>query len=485
VRSPAPSALAFGALLTLSALLGATAARADGSYPGSRQILLPADRPEQIILATNLGLIFSEDSGQTWLFSCEQGLSAYAGPYLLGGPSSQRIFAQTSGAGLIYSDDDSCSWQAARGALSDLLLIAFAVGPSSSQRVYALGAPRYDLRNGNSIYVSDDGGLSFGKAVFTSPPRSALLSVLVAPSQPSRLFAAMFATPENHPILLRSNDSGEHWEVAADLVESLGEDPFELLAIDPLDENRLYVRILGATAETLATSDDGGLSFVQSVSIPGKLTAFLKLASGTLLVAGTAGIDALGYRSRDDGLTFEPWPGAPHVHALAERNGKLYVAADNYADGYVIAESDDEGANLRPLTGFKEIQGVKSCVRDLCADSCAYYAGINLWPEAVCGAESSLPEARDAAGAGGAGAGTSPGIGGAPAAVGDDGPPGVDESDKLPHPRISGGGCACDLVESPPAKRWTWAAVLALGSLLLIARGTVRRGKRDWPHATA
>ncbi len=482
----APSGLAFSALL-MAVLLGTTQARAHGSFPEAKQILMPADRPEQIILATNFGLIFSEDSGQSWRFSCEHGLSAYAGPYLLGAPTSHRIFA-TTGTGLIYSDDESCSWQAAGGALSDVLPYALAVDPSNSKRVYAIGVPREDLSNGDSVYVSDDGGLSFGEPVFTSPPRSAVLSVMAAPSHPSRLFATMYSTPQNHPSLLRSDDRGEHWEVAADLVESLGENPFELLAIDPLDENTLYVRILGATAETLATSHDGGLSFVQSVSIPGKLSAFLKLASGTIIVAGTAGTDALGYRSNDGGQSFEAWPGAPHVHALAERNGKLYVAGDNFADGFAIAESDDEGANLRPLTGFKQVQAVKSCVADLCTDSCAYYAGIGLWPKAVCGA-ASIPPGTDkpvgtgggsASGAGGAKAGAKPGAEEPHADTTDAGSPGIGQADERQRLRASGGGCACGVSYRRRANDWT--ALLVAGSLL-VARRKVRRRSRE-PRAT-
>ena len=150
--------------------------------------------------------------------------------------------------------------------------------------------------------------------------------------------------------------------MAADLVDSLGDNPFQLLGIDPVDPDRIYARILGPSSESLGISEDGGQTFVQPISIPGKLSGFLKLASGTILVGGTAGMAAVGYRSTDDGQTFEPWPEAPRVHALAERNGKLYVAADNYADGYAIAESEDEGRTLRPLAGFGQVGGVKSCV---------------------------------------------------------------------------------------------------------------------------
>src|SRR6185295_17546476 len=155
----------------------------------------------------------------------------------------------------------------------------------------------------------------------------------------------------------------------------------------------IYVRMLGPFAETLAMSEDGGLSFVPSVSVPGKLTAFLKLASGTLLIGGTAGTSALGYRSNDHARSFEPWQGVPHIQALAERNGRLYAATDNFIDGYAVAVSDDEGAHFRSLTGFAQVQAVKGCAVDLCAERCSYYAGIGLWPEAACEAESAAPDA--------------------------------------------------------------------------------------------
>ena len=452
MRGPLRLGSAFPLLIALSALLGGTLARAHGSAPEPRQILLRADHPEQIILATNFGLIFSEDGGETWLFSCERGISDYAGPYLLGAPPSNRILGMTSG--LIYSDDDSCSWNAAGGVLHDVLPYAFAVDPSNWKRVYAIGARRDDLRSGDGIYVSDDGGLTFGEPVFTAPAGSALLTISVAPSQPSRLFAAMFSAPENHPILLRSQDSGAHWELAADLVDSFGGSPFDLLAIDPVDSNRMYARILGPSAETLAISADGGLSFVQSVSIPGKLNAFLKLASGTILVGGTAGTEALAYRSRDGGQSFEPWPEAPHVHALAERHGKLYVAADNFADGYAIAESDDEGAQLRPLTGFQNLRAVRSCVADVCAERCAYYAGSELWPAAVCGAQPNPTATGDSSDAGAAGPGP------------------VDTNDERPSLRTSGSQSACDLGGSRPADFRT--SLLALGLLMSVARRRCR-----------
>ncbi|HVY29810.1 MAG TPA: hypothetical protein VHB79_24790 [Polyangiaceae bacterium] len=493
MRRPERSGLAGGGLLLLLLLSSARPARAHGSFPEVKQILLPADRAEQIILATNFGLIVSEDGGGSWSFSCEHGLSAYAAPYSLGAPDTHRLFAMTSG-GVIYSDDEACGWQMARGVLSNVLPYGFTVDASSSHRVYAIGVPLSMPYDGDNIYVSHDAGLSFEGPVYTSPPGSAVLTVLVAPSNPRVVFASMFSAPANHPLLLRSNDAGEHWQAATDLADSLGENPFELLAIDALDENKLYGRVLEASAETLAVSDDGGLSFVRSVSIPGKLSAFLKLASGTILVGGTAGADAAGYRSKDGGQSFEAWPGVPHVHALAERSGKLYVAADEFSDGYVLAQSDDEGAHLEPLAGFKQVQSLTSCVADLCTASCAYYAGSGLWPQATCGAPSTVPDeglgggAGDAgAAAGGAAAGdAAAGAAAAGAAAGAAANAGGEAPDARPTesgaPAVSvgpeplgspaaGGGCACAVSGQPRERSSTALLLSAWISLALRRRG--------------
>ena len=53
-------------------LSGPAVALADGALPDSETILVPADRPQEIVLVTNFGLVISEDVGRTWLWSCEQ-----------------------------------------------------------------------------------------------------------------------------------------------------------------------------------------------------------------------------------------------------------------------------------------------------------------------------------------------------------------------------------------------------------------------------
>src|SRR5947209_6557024 len=46
---------------SIASLAAPSPARADGAFPDSLQVLLPAGQPHRIILATNFGLIISED----------------------------------------------------------------------------------------------------------------------------------------------------------------------------------------------------------------------------------------------------------------------------------------------------------------------------------------------------------------------------------------------------------------------------------------
>ena len=44
-------------------------ARGDGAFPDAQAVLLPRDRPQEIILATNFGLVFTQDGAATWAYT--------------------------------------------------------------------------------------------------------------------------------------------------------------------------------------------------------------------------------------------------------------------------------------------------------------------------------------------------------------------------------------------------------------------------------
>jgi hypothetical protein len=167
------------------------------------------------------------------------------------------------------------------------------------------------------------------------------------------------------------------------------------------------------------------MTFATPITLTGgALSAFARLASGTILVAGlvpgeggtTAGI---AWRSDDGGVTFDDWPltPMPRLRALAERAGTLYLAGDNYMDGWALATSADEGRTVQPLARYDQVGAVKACVAAACQDLCDEQAGRKIWPPAVCN-----PTAGDAGLDGGAPPKTASGCG--CGVVGSDGGPG-------------------------------------------------------------
>jgi len=356
---------------------------ANGAFPDSSAILLAADRPDEIILATNFGLIISEDGGQTWSWTCEQAATVSGSLYQMGPPAQDRIYA-ISTSGLVFSDDGSCSWTRAQGLLASAYATDAFPDPSDPLRVLALASPTGDASSRvQSLYASLDGGGSFNVLMFSAPAAGGLLGVETARSAPLTLYLSMYTTPGLHPKLVRSTDGFVSWTIF-DVESDLGQSGFRIIAVDPENPARVYLRVLDPVGETLAVSQDGGNSFTRPVHVDGKLTAFARLASGTVLVGAiTAGVGE-GFRSTDGGVTFQPWANPPRLRALAERDGKLFAAGDNFKDGFALAVSTDEGRSFKPLMVFEQVSRIKPCAQAICQEGCVSRAGVMLWSPAVC-----------------------------------------------------------------------------------------------------
>ena len=133
-------------LLVVLALLGASAtARANGAFPDSENVLTPADRPQDILIVTNFGLISSGDGGQTWLWSCEQDGNVLGSFYQLTPLPRNRLFTVTN-QNVGYSDDRSCGWQVSGGAVAGQSITDAYLDPVSGTRVLAIGVAQSDLQ---------------------------------------------------------------------------------------------------------------------------------------------------------------------------------------------------------------------------------------------------------------------------------------------------------------------------------------------------
>jgi hypothetical protein len=380
------------ALVVVAALRGR--AHANGALPASYGILLPSDKPSVVVLATNFGMIESEDGGATWLWTCEQPQISLGYLYGLGPAPRDRLYGLSPEQGLAFSDDGSCSWQRAGGALASLVASDFFVEPAGGARVLAIAAP-LDPDAGvgpPSIYESTDAGTTFAATpLYAAPAGANLVGVEISRANPLVVYAAMYTTPGRHPRLLRSADGGRSW-TERDLEAAIGGNEFRILAVDRADENLLYLLVKAPGLESVTVTRDAGETFETPVAIKdGRVTTFARLESGTVLVGSettlaNGAIIAAGYRSSDGARTFEPWRllPQPHLLGLAERGGILYLAGKNDTDGWALATSHDEGVTLTPLSIYQDVVGVKPCVQSSCGTQCRLVASLGIWTDALC-----------------------------------------------------------------------------------------------------
>jgi MYXO-CTERM domain-containing protein len=404
----ASSVRLLGTVVTVGVLLGAPClsgvARANNGIPGSLGVLLPLDKPQEIGLATTFGLILSDDGGQSWVWTCEEAATSMANAYTVGAPPADRFYALSLVTGLSFSGDESCGWQSAGGALAGQKVSDFFTDPSDPMRVLAAASPPSDGGGAAvaSVYASKNAGTTFdAKPLYTAPAGASIVGIEIPRSDPQVVYLTYVTANSTgyDPVLVRSSNGGQSW-TETDLLAPLGAGIVRILAVDSADSELVYLRVIGATSETLAVTRDGGMTFATPLTIAnGALSAFARLASGTVLVgalvnlAGSGGgTMGAGYRSTDGALTFSPWTlnPQPHLVGLGERliggQSTLYLSGKNYSDGWALATSTDEGLTVTAVMSYDQVVGIKPCVQQLCLDTCNYEEMQALWNTSVCAA---------------------------------------------------------------------------------------------------
>jgi MYXO-CTERM domain-containing protein len=395
------------------------AARANGAFPDSQTVLTPADQPNRIMLVTNFGLVLSEDGGQSWQWSCERDDNAFGMLYQLGPAPRRRLFTSAF-KGLAFSDDGSCGWQIAGGLLSTRAVTDFFPDPIDANRVLAIAIANATY----GVYGSSDGGSTFDTTVYVASG-DAITGVEIARSDPDIIYLAMNTSADTRPKLARSSNGGATF-VATDLMKDLGTGIIRIIAVDPVDPNLVWLRWMAVEAQAIAVTRDGGATASKPLPLTaGYFTSFVQLPSGTLLVSAVinAGTTTVLYRSHDGGRNFEPLPNQPNIRALSHRNGLVYAATENFADGYALGVSSDEGSTWRGVMAYDQIEAILPCLRSdpQCQASCLALAGAGpmspgmIWEEKVCAAN---PSGSGGAGGGGAGGGDAGAAGAGPGGAG-------------------------------------------------------------------
>jgi hypothetical protein len=407
--------VAEAAALAALVIAAPAAARANGAFPAAEAVLVPADRPQEIMLVTNFGVVLSEDGAQSWSWSCEQATNALGMLYQLGPAPRRRLFA-VADQQVVYSDDTTCSWRIAGGLVAGQSVTDVFPDPTNADRVLSIAVASAIY----SVFESADGGATFGTTLYQAAGGETVTSVESARSDPRVVYIALMGADQS-PRLARSSDAGAHWAVS-DLGTVLGPGIPRIIAVDPADAGTVLLRWSSvAGGEAIAVTHDGGATAARTLDIEHYFTSFARLADGALMLSAVVAVSPAQkaglFLSHDGGATFQENDAVPGVFAIAARGGTLYAAADNFGDGYALGASTDEGASFQPVVRFDQIGSIMACLRSdpQCQASCEALAGNGLgspgmiWDEAVCKAGTGMPSGAGGsapAGTGGMGGGT-------------------------------------------------------------------------------
>ena len=331
--------------------------RANGAFPDEFSIHFSPTAPHRIYLGANFGLLVSEDDGLTWRYSCE--------PWVVSSSNAALAFAnvsfyQLTADGALLADsinvtrssDVACTWPVSTGSITGLTVADFFPDPNDATFVLAI----VTTTTASYIVASHDGGKTFDSPHLYDTP-DLLTGVEIARSKAGLVYATSKSTSSGAAKFLLSTDSGAHW-TSMTLPISPGTEP-RILAIDPADEKKVYLRLLGGVSDAMAMTADGGQTFQTVITAIAPFSSFLRAGDGSIYAGTRTGklyvqpAGATGFTARD----------APHLRCLGQRPGmtRIYACADMFLDGYSLGYSDDNGVTFHATMSFTQLLGPLTC----------------------------------------------------------------------------------------------------------------------------
>lgn len=443
--------------MVLGALVVSPAARANGRFPRAQQLLEDPADPEHLILRTTYGVLRTQNAGQDWFWICERAIG-YGGVEdpALGLTATGTLLAGVFD-GLAVSPDTGCSWSFQAGAMAARYVVDLTVERADRMRALAM----VSMGRGagvflNQLHRTTDGGASFAQLGPDLPADVLGLTLDPAPSDPSRIYVSALEFADGggaQGVLLRSIDDGASWTRLPISGTSLVDSPF-IAAIDPVDPQRIYVRISGPTEDYMLVSADGGASYQERIRKNAELYGFALSPDGKTVLAGfgdprdgtTVDEAALGiWSASTTDYSFQRIYTEP-VACLTWTPTRLYACTGQFDAGFEVGASSDGGKTFSSLMQLKDLQGPLECPATTTVGSTC---GAD-WP-ATCDAIGKCPiGSGGAAGAGSGGTGQSSG----------------DEDE---------GGCGCRAPSSGDRKSSSAALLLLFGATLALRK--LRRGK--------
>ena len=368
----APATLIFVAIATAAPPVSAHI----GLQPQTIDILHPPGAALPLDLESLFALFISED-GLTWRFTCHEALLADpSNPgtllprYVRTGDASLLVTMGTTAIGFVAdesvyrSTDGGCDWSAPSG-LTGRTVTDLAVLDDGSTVLAVTG----DIGGDNGLYLSTDGGATFGPSDTTGLP-GYFLNVVTGSG--GAAWAASADAAQGTATLYRTADSGATWvAVPFDApVEGSAPTNYAVLAVDPADADHVHVASAGQSFDYVHRSVDGGQGWTE---IHQNASTFNDAvwSDGQLIAAVASLRPVIG-----DGSALETDTSFPFSEGVARTPDGLYLATNALLEDTAIVRMD---ADPVVLLGFVDITEELVCPAGTRhADVCSA-----IWPDAA------------------------------------------------------------------------------------------------------
>ncbi|RUL95022.1 MULTISPECIES: WD40/YVTN/BNR-like repeat-containing protein [Micromonospora] len=241
--------------------------------------------PDQLFIAAASGGVWkSSDAGNVftpaWPDDWAQPIGALAmtsdGVLFAGSGEAQPGGGSITfgGDGIYRSTDRGESWK--RVGLTDSHAIGrLAIDPTNEDRIFAAASGNLFVPGGErGVYLSENGGDSWRQVLAPPNPRTGATEVIIDPSNPDRVYAAMWdhlREPHQRTYggpgssLWRSDDGGETWQRMTNGLPTDADQGRWGLAVAPNNPQRLYAYVGTAIGPFRAfyRSDNGGDTWTQ------------------------------------------------------------------------------------------------------------------------------------------------------------------------------------------------------------------------------
>jgi photosystem II stability/assembly factor-like uncharacterized protein len=331
-----------GLALVLLAVAAPDALRAQAPSPGLLD-LVPDPLSSSVLWATTAGggVFRSADSGVTW----QPRTSLPADGARLVATSAPPLLLASTAAGLYRSEDGAQTWTRSDAGFSEPPGIA--ASPRSAVPIYAIAA--------SGVFRSFDAGRTWlASPGLPSPPL--FMSSFAVASNPATAYAAFNVPyPSASPIegIYETTDAGATWTRTAFRPSAASIHGASALFVDPAAATTAFALStscgFGCSFTTPVRTDDGGATWRSTGFLPGSADAHGVLYAALGAVGQYIPSYSGGYRSRDHGVTSEPFsPDGSTVRRLFASSASVTIVAET--DSGALFASTDSGTTWSAIS---------------------------------------------------------------------------------------------------------------------------------------